>query len=145
MLELYFNHATNQFFTPEMPSVKLFRPTKEKGRTELQVVQENLGGSKGVGMKKWPTHWRRNCTLCTRIFDFCTFVSLSGHINMKPRLVLHFVDNVRTWRKSVHYFLFLSPKRSYQFNSRPVSVRFESQTARNNLEVIAKTRSYIFR
>ena len=127
-----------------MPSVKLFRPTKEKGRNELQVVKENLGGSKGVGIKKWPTHCRRNCTICTHIFHSCTFVSLSCHINMKPRLVLHFVVNVSTWRKSVN-FLFISPKRSYRFNSRPASVRFVSQTARTNLEVIAKTRSYLFR
>ena len=45
---------TNQFCIPEMPSVKLFRTTKEKGRNELQVVEENLGGSEGVGIKKWP-------------------------------------------------------------------------------------------
>ena len=51
---------TNQFCIPEMPSVKLFRPTKEKERNEVQVVKENLGGSEGVGMKKWPSHCRRN-------------------------------------------------------------------------------------
>ena len=59
-------------------------------------------------------------------------------------LLCNFVDNMSTWRKSVN-FLFLSPNCSYQFNSRPVSVRFVSQTARNNQGIIAKKRTYIFR
>ena len=45
------------------------QPTKEKGRNELQVVEENLGGSKGVGIKKWPTHCRRNCTQFARSYS----------------------------------------------------------------------------
>ena len=43
---------TNQLYIPEMPSLNLFRLTKGKGRNELQVVKENLGGSEGVGIKK---------------------------------------------------------------------------------------------
>ena len=33
---------TNQLYIPEMPSLKLFRLTKGKGRNELQVVKETL-------------------------------------------------------------------------------------------------------
>ena len=44
ILMLYHN-PTNQFCTPEMPSCKVIISTN-KGRKELQVVKEILGGSK---------------------------------------------------------------------------------------------------
>ena len=107
MLELCFNRPTSSA-SLKCLHVKLFRPTKEKGRNELQVVKENLGGSEGVGIKKWPTHCRRNCTLCTCIFHFCTFVSRSCPINMKPRLALQFCGQREHVTKKCQFSLSIS-------------------------------------
>ena len=54
------------------------------------------------------------------------------------------VDDVSRWSQMFH-FVFLCPKRWFQFNSRIVRTHFSSIMTLNNCEIIAETRSYIFR
>ena len=53
-------------------------------------------------------------------------------------------DDVSTWWQMFN-FVFLSLKRWFQFNSRKVRTHFATVMALNNWEMIAETRSYIFR
>ena len=54
------------------------------------------------------------------------------------------VDDVSRWRQMFN-FVFLCPKRWFQFNSRIVRTHFSSKMTLNNCEIIAETGSYIFR
>ena len=54
------------------------------------------------------------------------------------------VDNVSIWWQ-IFNFVFLCPKRWFQFNSRIVRTHFSSIMTLNNWKMIAETRSYIFR
>ena len=54
------------------------------------------------------------------------------------------VDNVSIWWQMFN-FVFLFPKRWFQFNSRIVTTRFSCTMTLNNWKMIAETRSYIFR
>ena len=54
------------------------------------------------------------------------------------------VDDVSIWWQMFN-FVFLCPKRLFQFNSRTVRTHFSSITTLNNEKLIAETRSYIFR
>ena len=54
------------------------------------------------------------------------------------------VDDVSIWWQMFN-FVFLCPKRWFQFNSRTVKTHFSSVMTLNNWKVIAETRSYIFR
>ena len=54
------------------------------------------------------------------------------------------VDDVSIWWQMFN-FVFLCPKRWYQFNSRIVRTRFSSKMTLNNWKMIPETRSYIFR
>ena len=54
------------------------------------------------------------------------------------------VDNVSIWWQMFN-FVFLFPKRWFQFNSWIVTTQFASVMALNNWKMIAETRSYIFR
>jgi len=54
------------------------------------------------------------------------------------------VDDVSIWWHMFN-FVFLCPKRWFQFNSRIVGTHFSSITSLNNWKVIAETRSYTFR
>ena len=54
------------------------------------------------------------------------------------------VDDVSIWWQMFN-FVFLCPKRWFQFNSRMVRTHFSSILTLNNCEIIAETRSYIFR
>ena len=53
------------------------------------------------------------------------------------------VDDVSIWWQ-MFKFVFLCPKRWFQFNSRIVGTHFSSITSLNNWKMIAETRSYIF-
>ena len=54
------------------------------------------------------------------------------------------VDDVSIWWQ-MFKFVFLCPKRWFQFNSRIVRTHFSSIMSLNNWKMIAETRSYIFR
>ena len=54
------------------------------------------------------------------------------------------VDDVSIWLQMFN-FVFLSPKRWFQFNSRIVITHFSSIMSLNNWKMIAETRSHIFR
>ena len=54
------------------------------------------------------------------------------------------VDDVSIWWQMFN-FVFLCPKRWFQFNSRIVRTHFSSKMTLNNWKMIAETRSYIFR
>ena len=54
------------------------------------------------------------------------------------------VDDVSIWWQMFN-FVFLCPKRWFQFNSRIVRTHFSSILTLNNWKMIAETRSYIFR
>ena len=54
------------------------------------------------------------------------------------------VDDVSRWWQMFN-FVFLCPKRWFQFNSRIVRTHFSSKMTLNNCEIIAETGSYIFR
>jgi len=54
------------------------------------------------------------------------------------------VDDVSLWWQMFN-FVFLCPKRWFQFNSRIVRTHFSSIMTLNNWKMIAETRSYIFR
>ena len=54
------------------------------------------------------------------------------------------VDDVSIWWQMLN-FVFLCPKRWFQFNSRIVRTHFSSIMTLNNWKMIAETRSYIFR
>ena len=54
------------------------------------------------------------------------------------------VDDVSIWWQMFN-FVFLCPKRWFQFNSRIVRTHFSSITSLNNWKMIAETRSHIFR
>ena len=69
----------------------------------------------------------------TCIFHFCTW-----HVNCSC------VDDVSIWWQML-IFVFLSLKRWFQLNSRVVRTHFASVMTFNNREMIAETRSYIFR
>ena len=79
--------------------------------------------------------------LCTCILHFFTFRrrSCSFYDVKRPDL------QVCGRHEQMSYFVFLPLKRWLQFNSRIVRAHFESVMTLNNYEVIAETRSYIFR
>ena len=54
------------------------------------------------------------------------------------------VDDMSIWSQMFN-FVFLCPKRWFQFNSRMVRTHFSRIMALNNWKTIAETRSYIFR
>ena len=54
------------------------------------------------------------------------------------------VDDVSIWWQ-IFNFVFLCPKRWFQFNSRTVRTQFWSILSLNNWKMIAETRSHIFR
>ena len=54
------------------------------------------------------------------------------------------VDDVSIWWQMFN-FVFLCPKRWFQFNSRIVRTHFSSIMSLNNWKMIAETRNYIFR
>jgi len=54
------------------------------------------------------------------------------------------VNNVSVWWQMVN-FVFLCPKRWFQFNSRIVRTHFSSIMSLNNWKMIAETQSHIFR
>ena len=54
------------------------------------------------------------------------------------------VDDVSIWRQ-IFNFVFLCPKRWFQFNSRIVRTHFLRMMTLNNWKMIGETRSYIFR
>ena len=54
------------------------------------------------------------------------------------------VDDVSIWWQMFN-FVFLCPKRWFQFNSRIVRTHFSSMMTLNNWKMIPETRSYIFR
>ena len=54
------------------------------------------------------------------------------------------VDDVSIWWQMFN-FVFLCPKRRFQFNSRIVKTHFSSVMTLNNWKMIAETRSYICR
>ena len=54
------------------------------------------------------------------------------------------VDDVSMWGQMFN-FVFLCPKRWFQFNSRIVRTHFSSITSLNNWKMIAETRSHVFR
>ena len=54
------------------------------------------------------------------------------------------VDDVSIWWQML-IFVFLCPKRWFQFNSRIVRAHFSSKMTLNNWRIITETRSYIFR
>ena len=139
---LYYN-STNDFCIPVISSCKV-RTTKEKGGNELQVIKENLGGSKtlttpssvhpGVGVRNG-RYIAEEIARYARAYLF--FVHFSAvHVISKTwnYFFCSSVDNLRTWRKSINFL----PKLF-------IGVRFVTQTTRNNLEIIAETWSYIYR
>ena len=124
-----------------------------------KVISTNKGerekwttSSQGKPWRKWGCRNKKMAnTLPKKLHALHVHIPLFVHLTVvlvvstwSQNQLCSFVGNMSSWRKSVN-FLFLSPKPAYQVNSRPVSVRFVSQTARNNQEIIAKTPSYIFR
>ena len=84
--------------------------------------------------------------LCTCNFHFCTFQCCSRPFNDSKRPVL------QLYRRREHMvnifnilFLSLSPNGWYQFDSQIFRIHFASIMTWNNWEIIAETRSYIFR
>ena len=82
------------------------------------------------------------CTLCTWIFHLLTFWRRSR--STWNDLFCSCVDDISIWWQKFN-FVFLCPKRWFQFNSGTVGTHFSSIITLNNWKMIAETRSYIFR
>ena len=77
-------------------------------------------------------------------FSFWHFVDVLVLSTTWNDLFCSCVDDVSIWWQMFN-FVFLCPKRWFQFNSRIVRTHFSNIMTLNNWKMIAETRSYIFR
>ena len=89
--------------------------------------------------------WKKSFARLTRNFLSSLSINFAGGLVLfSTDLFCSCVDDASTRRNTIK-FLFLSLSCSFQFNSRIVMERFVSRTTWNIREIIAETRSYIFR
>ena len=77
------------------------------------------------------------------VFIFWHFVDVLVLSTTWNDLFCSCVDDVSIWWQ-MFIFVFLCPKRRFQFNSRIVRTHFSSMVTLNNWKMISETRSYIF-
>ena len=82
--------------------------------------------------------------LARAYFIFWHFEDVLVHSTTWNDLFCSCVDDVSIWWQML-IFVFLCPKRWFQFNSRIVRAHFSSIMTLSNWEMIAEPRSYIFR
>ena len=83
------------------------------------------------------------CTLCTCSFQLLTFWRRSRSFYGVKWPFCSCVDDVSI-RWQMFNFVFLCPKRWFQFNSRILRTHFSSKMTLNNWKLIAETQSYFF-
>ena len=120
---------------------QLFQKRAFSCKTKLNHQDHGDKKVTNLHFQRWKEEF---CTLYT-----CFLASLSIHfagglVLSSTDLFCSCVDDASTRRNTIK-FLFLSLSCSFQFNSRIIIERFVSQTTWNIREIIAETRSYIFR
>ena len=97
---------------------------------------DNDGNKRPTNLHIW--QWK------TAFFSFWHFEDVFVLSTTWNDLFCRCVDDVSVWWQMFN-FVFLCPKRWFQFNSRIVRTHFSSIMSVNNWKMIAETRSHIFR